>query len=229
MDKFNLLFIIGNEGTGHHLFNECKLENYPYERLHSLIKNYFNLYTTPEQQVSIKKKIFNLTKHNLGVVCYERASYPYGRPTNPLISHDILGFQDLFKNMNHVNLYYIVLTRNIIYSTLSSKTRFDVNKSIIYCSRMQEMCLTYINSQIQLLPKDKYIIVDLNNIQSNIKKFIEYIYSKSNIKIECNYSAITNSFDIKYLSHKDYNYLVNYFNDERLEQFKFLKENTILF
>ena len=50
-----------------------------------------------------------------------------------------------------------------------------------------------------------------------------------NIKIECNYDAITNSVDTKYLTHKDYNYLVNYFDDVRLEQFKFLKQNTFLF
>jgi len=268
-NKFNLIFIIGCEGTGHHLFGNCELTPEPYHVLHKLLTTYFNLNTTPSEQIDLKKKIYEITKNNIGVVCMESASFPYGRPTSPLISHDILSFFELFNEMDHVNLFYIVLTRNIIFSTLSSANRFDClkidkiemkikmkiknvkdktkrinlkkklkklkskycdikNESIIFSSRLQENCLNYINSQIQLIPKEKYIIVEISNIQKNIKEFIKIIEQKSKIKICCNYNNIRISDDSKYLTDKNYDYLVNYFSKNRLKQFNFLKENTYL-
>lgn len=227
-DKFNLVFIVGCEGTGHHLFEKCKLTPEPYNLLHNLIMKYFNVNTTPSMQHSIKRHIYDLTKNNLGTICKESASFPYGRPTNPLMSHDIYSFYKLFNEMEHVNLFFIVITRDIICSTLSSANRFDKDKSIIFCSRLQENCLNYINNQIQLIPKDKYIIVEITNIQKNIEKFIEIINEKSNIKITCNYSEIVASDDSKYLSDKNYDYLYKYFDTIRLKQFNFLKDNTYI-
>jgi mannose/fructose/N-acetylgalactosamine-specific phosphotransferase system component IIB len=227
-NKFNYIFIIGCEGTGHHLFENCELTHSPYTVLHNLIVKYFNINTTPTEQKKLKKNIYEITKNNIGAVCKESSSFPYGRPTNPLISHDILGFFELFNEMEHVNLFYVVLTRNIIFSTLSSSNRFDKNKSIVFSSRLQENCLNNINSQIQLIPKEKYIIVELTNIQKNIEDFIKIIEEKSKIKISCNYNNIRIADDSKYLTDKNYDYLVNYFNKNRLKQFKFLKENTFL-
>lgn len=225
-DKFNLLFIIGNEGTGHSLFQHCDLQPDIYKELHDLIKRYFDYTLTPEQRDKSKTKIFSLTKENIGVVCKEWSSFPHGRPTNPMVSHDIYGFHQLFSQMEHVNVFYVVLTRNIIYSTLSSKNRFDEKKSIVVCARTQEMMLGYINSQIQLLPKDKYIIVELTNLQRNIKKFISLLKQRSQMNIACNYDGISVADDSKYLKDINYKYLVNYFDEYRLKQFKFLKENT---
>ena len=94
------------------------------------------------------------------------------------MSHDILSFYELFNSMPPVNLFLLVLTINIIFSTLSSKIRFDLNKSIIYLSRVQENCLNYINSQIQLITKQKYIIVELTNITNNIEIFEKLLEQK---------------------------------------------------
>ena len=210
-NKFNLIFIIGCEGTGHHLFEQFQLTPKPYIVLHKLIMTYFNINTSPTEQKELKKNIYEIMKNNLGVVCKESASFPYNRPTNPLMSHDILDFFELFNEMEHVNLFYVVLTRNIIFSTLSSANRFDKNKSIVFSSRLQENCLNYINSQIQLIPKEKYIIVEITNLQKNIEEFIKVIEQKSKIKICCNYNNIRISDDFKYLTDKNYDYLVNYF------------------
>tara|TARA_R110002020_G_scaffold243907_4_gene457497 strand:- start:122 stop:856 length:735 start_codon:yes stop_codon:yes gene_type:complete len=224
-DKFNLLFIIGNEGTGHSLFHNCDLEPEPYKELHGLIKKYSNNKLLPKEREVFKEEIIELTKNNLGVVCKEWSSFPHGRPTNPMISHDIYGLHKLFGDMEHVNVFYLVLTRNILYSTLSSKNRFDKDESIIYCARMQEMMLSYINSQVQLLPKDKYLIIELTNFQKNIKKFFKLIYERCSMTIDCNYDNIIIADDSKYLKDCNYKYLVEYFDDNRLKQFKFLKDN----
>ena len=139
---------------------------------------YFNVNTNPIKQQELKKNIYKLTKNNIGVICKESASFPRGRPINPLMSHDILSFYELFNSMPPVNLFLLVLTINIIFSTLSSKIRFDLNKSIIYLSRVQENCLNYINSQIQLITKQKYIIVELTNITNNIEIFEKLLEQK---------------------------------------------------
>ena len=229
-NKFNLIFLVGVEGTGHHLFqNCCDLTPKPYFNLHKLLMKYFNINTTPEQQQILKQNIFHLTKANPGLVCKESCSFPFGRPANPLMSHDILEFFQLFNEMDHVNLFYVVLTRNIIYSTLSVKNRFDKDKSILFSSRLQENCLNYINNQIQLIPKEKYIIVELKNIQRNMEQFINVVEEKSLIKIPCNFNKVKVTDDSKYLTDNNYNYLVNYFNEKRLKQFNFLRENTHLF
>ena len=227
-NKFNLIFIIGCEGTGHHLYENLELTPKPYLEIHRLIMIYFNINTTPENKKEIKKEIYKITKNNLGGVYKESASFPYGRPTCTLSSHDIYEFFQLFNEMEHVNLFFVVLTRNIIFSTLSSKNRMDEHRSIIFSSRLQENCLIYINSQIQLIPKEKYIIVELDNIQKNIKEFIKILEERTNTKISCDFSNIRTSDNSKYLTDKNYQYLVNYFDINRLKQFDFLKKNTYL-
>lgn len=230
-NKFNLLTIIGIEGVGHHLFeNACDgLTENPYKELHKLIIEYFSIDTFPDRQLEIEADIYTLTANNIGCVCKESASFPYGRPVHILNSYNILSFYELFSRMPHVNLYFIVLTRNIIHSTLSSKVRFDPEKSIIYNVRLQEQSLNHINNQIQLIPNDKYIIVELTNIIDNIRQFTQLINERSGIYINFNINKIVRTDINKYLKHKDYQYLVDYFSDNRLKQFDFIKNNTYLF
>ena len=228
-DKFNLIFIIGNEGTGHHLFEKCiNATPKPYKILHKLIIKYFCVKTTPNEQREIKMEIYELTNNNLGSYCKESSSFPFGRPADPLKSIDILGFYELFNSMSHVNLFFLVLTRNIIYSTLSTKNRFDQNKSIFWAARLQENCLSYINNQIQLIPKKNYIIVELNNITNNISKFKNLLEERSKMNFKFNFNAVKLCDNSKYLSNLDYGYLCEYFNETRLKQFDFLKNNTYL-
>ena len=46
------------------------------------------------------------------------------------------------------------------------------------------------------------------------------------MKIKFNINNIKVCDNSKYLTNKDYDYLVNYFNKNRLKQFDFLKEHT---
>ena len=111
-DKFNLIFIIGCEGTGHHLFEQCKLTPKPYKVLHKLIMEYFNINTNPIKQKEIKTKIYNITKNNIGAVCKESCSFPYSRPKNPLKSLDILGFLNYLIKC-HMLTSFILFLREI--------------------------------------------------------------------------------------------------------------------
>ena len=143
---------------------------------------------------------------------------------NPIFYYDILDFYNLFSSMEHINLFFIVNTRNIIETTISSITRF--NEPVIYSAKLQENSLIYINSQMQLIPKNKYIIVDFNNLRKNIKEFEKIFQEKSNINISFDIDKIKHIDKTKYIENIHYNYLKTHFNKTRLQQLKFLIDNT---
>ena len=228
-NKFNLIFIIGLEGSGHHLYKNLKinLSSPKIIQMHNLILQYFNKGGDPRNLIKIRNKMFDFTKKNIGSSFYESSSFPFGRPTSPLNCIEILGFYELLKSIPHINFYFIVNTRNIIYSTLSIQKR--TNDKIIWSTRLQESCLLYINSQIQLIPKEKYVITDLDNISENIDKFEKYLKEKTKMDIYFNKNNVFKQNNLKYLKYKNYNYVFYYFSKKRMEQFNFLKNNTTLF
>lgn len=226
-NKCNIIFLLGIEGTGHHMYKECcnLKEN---KKLHKLLLKYTSINKNNDLQ-KIKKEIYSFTKNKLNKCFINRASFPYDRPTTPIQSYDILSLYELFSTINHVNFFFIINTRNIIYSTLSTHNRFDSHKNILWSSRLQENCLIYINSQIQLLPKEKFIIVDFLNCIQNIELFQKIIYEKSKIIISFNKKKINTPNDLKYLNDKNYLFLYNFFNNNRLKQFNFINNNKYIF
>ncbi len=229
-NKFNILFIVGCEGTGHHLFEHMVYDgisgNKEYRDIRELVLKYFK--ANNETKKIIKNKIHKLTSERIGNLCIESASYPYFRPLNKLNSIDLYGYYELFKDMKQINLNFIVLNRDIKNSSLSAYNRFDKSNGLEIndAVRIQEIMKNYINNQIQLIPKDKYIIVDLLDLQKNINSFRELVDKKFNLKIKFRNDKIKISNENKYNSDENYNYVCNYFNDTRLKQFKFFDENT---
>lgn len=224
--KYNLLFIIGSEGTGHHLFENMKYNTYKnYEDVRSLALKYFK--SNNEHKKEIKEEIYSITKKRIGKFCVESASYPFFRPLNVLNSIDIYSFYELFNSIEHVNLNLIILNRNIVNSTLSSYNRFDKsNKLSIHDSvRIQEIMKIYISSQIQLIPSEKYIIVDLLDLQKNIKSFISLVGKKFNLNLDFKIDMLKISNENKYINDDNYEFVFNFFNQTRLKQFDFLEKN----
>jgi len=228
-NKFNLIFLIGTEGSGHHFFKDCcniKEEN----PLHQSIFDYFTSSDIKKKNL-FERDIYEYTKKNIGKTHMERTSFPFGAFNkyneiyrDPIFYYDILEFYNLFSFMEHINLFFIVNTRDIIETTISTFTRF--NDPIIYSAKLQENSLIYINSQMQLIPKNKYIIIDFINLLKNVKDFEKIFQEKSNINISFNIDKIKHVDSTKYFKNIHYNYLKTYFNKSRLQQFKFLKENT---
>jgi hypothetical protein len=224
--KYNLLFIIGSEGTGHHLFENMKYDTYEnYEDVRSLALKYFK--SNDEHKKELKEEIYSITKKRIGKFCVESASYPFFRPLNVLNSIDIYSFYELFNSIEHVNLNLIILNRNIVNSTLSSYNRFDKsNKLSIHDSvRIQEIMKIYISSQIQLIPSEKYIIVDLLDLQKNIKSFISLVGQKFNLNLDFKIDMLKISNENKYINDDNYEFVFNFFNQTRLKQFDFLEKN----
>ena len=55
----------------------------------------------------------------------ERASFPYNRPFNPVLRYDML------ESVPDLKYGFIVITRNIVDSTLSGWCRFDSKGDIV--------------------------------------------------------------------------------------------------
>lgn len=228
-NDLHLIFLVGLEGTGHHLYlDACNYQET--EPLHGLLLNYFDVFTYLGPKEDLKQSIYKRTQSLVasGKNHLDRASFPCFRP--PIMSYDILEFYELFSSMPHVKLFFIVNVRNIIYSTLSAHNRFDKDKSIVWSARLQENYLIYINSQIQLLPKDKYLIIDLNDLCNNVGKFEEILREKSGMNdISFDRDKIKIPDNSKHLKNEHYDYLTSYFNETRLKQFSFLESNKLKF
>lgn len=222
----NLFFLIGNEGSGHHLIKAIFpfLETQPF---HDMLSTYFDNTIDPEIKYYLKCHINDYVNNNKDINHIDRASFPYGNPRNSVRRYDIKEFYDLFKDNSNVNLFFIVIIRNIIHSTLSAYRRCHNNKDIVLTAKMQEDNLIYINSQMQLIPNDNYIIVDYNDICDNINEFEIILQQKSNIKnLFLNKKKVKKSENIlKYCEHKHYTYLKTFFDTVRLKQFNFIYNN----
>ena len=112
-----ILFLVGVEGTGHHLFlSACNYQEG--SQAHGLFLNAFNTLSTPETIKSGREKLKRFLYHQPPNFRHiERASFPYNRPFNPLLRYDILEFQQILESVPELRYGFIILTRNIVDST----------------------------------------------------------------------------------------------------------------
>ena len=263
----NLVFLIGVEGSGHHLFGCCCTNKgndfWKFKSvLDKLLERYFDYNISIKTKLKLKNEITLHIKNNQNLELIITSSFPYNRPIDSLRRYDILEFYELFENNPYVNMFFVILVRDIVYSTLSAHNRFgkdvfnresivleakvlvrnimhatlsahnrfgkDVfnRESIVLEAKVQEDNLIYINSQIQLLPKNKYIIVQYNDICNNPSKFGKILQEKSNFNdLFFNAENVIKADDSKHINNKHYNYLCNYFNAKRLKQFEYINSN----
>lgn len=206
----NILFLIGLEGSGHHLFkNACSFNQE--SQLHWLIAKYFSP-NHSEYRDKTKSDIYDYV-NNRNSNYIERSSFPHG--TN-LLRHNILEFDSLFSPI--ANVFYIICYRDIKASTFSSWRRFNIKGSPITTCKIQEENLFYIMSQVSQLDKSKYIIVDYENICDYPEAFEKHIQYQSGFKsFYFNESKIRKSN--KLCKAKEIN---EYFDDQKLSQFSFI-------
>ena len=241
----NLFFLIAPEGCGHNLFEDACSYEQTFD-LHHLLMAYFDNEISLETKSNIKNNIHALVAANPNLNHIERSSFPYGYTyleanrgrtrdglRGPIRRYDVKEFYDLFSEIAEVNLFFIILTRNIVRSTLSTYERFHVpnwDNDIIWASKIHEDNWIYINSQAQLLPSRQRIIVDYDDVCANIKTFEISLQDLSGISdISFDESKVKQADHSKALSHPFYSHLENYFDKKRMSQFDFLKENKTTF
>ena len=222
----NLLFLIGNEGAGHHLFAEtCSFKQD--EGFHNLLLDYFSNESCFDSNKSKKSEINNYIASCKNLNHIERASFPYNRPLDSLRRFDIKLFKDLFYGREDVNVFFIICLRDVVQSTLSAWERFDrhTGVTLFHTARAQEDNLIYICSQSKLLPYARTTIVEYENICDHFDSFGEYIRDESGMR-ELSFDSSKVKKSNKVRTNKD---LENYFDLDRRKQFDYLFNNLTIF
>ena len=233
-----VLFLVGVEGAGHHLFlSACNYQEGP--QAHGLFLKAFNTLSTPERIKSSRERLKEfLCKQPRSFRHIERASFPYNRPFNPLMRYDILEFQKLLESVPGLRYGFVVIIRDMVDSTLSSWRRFDSNSnsprispekegrkiSIYEAAKAQESNTLYIQSQIKLVDESKRIILSYEDMILNP----EVITYKVNDALGVDDFRVDAS-KVRAPRPKDRSssreFLENFFCTQRLSQFRFLKHN----
>lgn len=234
-----VLFLVGVEGTGHHLFlSACNYQ----ERFqaHSLFLDAFNTLSTPEAIRSSKGKLKRfLCNQSPNFRHIERASFPYNRPFNPLLRYDILEFKQILESVPGLKHGFIVITRNIVDSTLSSWSRFDCNTkstrfnsgeqersiSLYEAAKAQESNTLYIQSQMKLIDESKRVILSYEDMIQNPENITLRVREALDIDdFQVDPSKVCAPHPKESSPNRDF--LEKFFCSQRLSQFQYLKQNT---
>lgn len=179
--KKKLIFLIGVEGTGHHLIQaSCNYkETSP---AHELILRAFNTFASPEELERNKNKLREfLINSSQDFRHIDRASYPYNRPFNPLQRYDMLEFKLLLESIPDLDWGFLVLIRDPVDSTFSSWKRFDENNkpiSLYEAAKAQEANILYIQSQLLLIESSKYLVLSYEDMCHYPERITDLIKTK---------------------------------------------------
>ena len=219
--KKKLIFLIGVEGTGHHLIKaSCNYkETYP---AHELILKAFKTSSSPKELERAKNKLREFL-----ISCpqdfrhIDYASYPYNRPFNPLRRYDILEFKLLLESIPELDWGFLILTRDPVDSTFSSWKRFDANNksiSLYEAAKAQEANILYIQSQLLLIESSKYLVLSYEDMCQYPEQITDLIRTKLEMEdVDIDPSKIyklrkrKESFEIKFLE--------KFFTPTRVSQF----------
>lgn len=250
----NFIFIIGASGSGTTLFlkifsklkdtivlggNYNNLQNY--NNKYISLKNRINLTTktlwdrkinyiekdrAKKELFSIKNEIEFLNNSFKNIVYKRSTPFHKGDRYIP----DIFDIVDVFNNLK-----IIVLYREPEASTYSSLRRGFVD-NISYSAKICEEQLVLLTTKLQLIDKNKYIIINYENFCHNIDSYLKKIAIFCNLdlvelldvskKININSENIFRWKDD--LKIKDIDFLNKYFTERRKKQFDFLYKNSLI-
>lgn len=230
--KKKLIFLIGVEGTGHHLIS-ASINYKQTKQAHELIAKAFDTFSSPEELEQNKNKLREfLINYPQEFRHIESASFPFARPFNPLRRYDILEIKILLDSIPELDWGFLVLTRNPVDSTFSSWKRFDANNesrslffrprsrsiSLYEAAKAQEANILYIQSQLLLIDSAKYLVLSYEDMCQHPEKITDLIKTKLEIEdVNVDSSKIykrikrKESFEIKFLE--------KFFTPTRLSQF----------
>lgn len=223
----NFISIVGTEGSGHHMMSACiQFEGCTSPRDGSL-ENAMQLYNVNLTDSKGIERAIKARQDSGFKYFLDNASFPWGRPYRLISRHDLILYHQLISQREDCKIFFIVLYRDIRHSTLSTFRRFDKNViSLAHSAQNQEANLLYINSQLQTIPKEDYVIVDYYDVCENPKSFESLVIERSGYK---DFKFIGKNAKIsKNRNTYDDNVLLNkFFSDQRMSQFRFITDNII--
>ena len=233
-----ILFLVGVEGTGHHLFlSACNYQEGA--QAHGLFLDAFDTFSTPQKINEKREKLKLFLRHQpCDFRHIERASFPYGRPFNSLLRYDILEFKQVLESIPDLKFGFIVITRNLVDSTLSSWSRMDERSistspgtntlkggiSLYEAAKAQESNTLYIQSQVRLIDKSKMIILSYEDMiihPENITPKVRDVLGIDDFWLDP--SKVCVPAPRKKSQNRDF--LESFFCSQRLSQFQYLTQN----
>ncbi len=185
--KIKFLFLIGVEGTGHHMIRAVLAEYFKQDNFidqgnwHNLLSHYWDA----AQRVQIEnetsdaskfqnikeelEQIFQEYKNQNITHLFESTSFPYCLPRQSLRRPDIIDFADLV-NPDLIETKYLILYRNPV-STTYSAIRRGFTDNIYLQAKIVESNLIYIEKQFSQLPKTSYKTLHFEEFLDNPKLY----------------------------------------------------------
>ena len=174
--KIKFLFLIGVEGTGHHMIRSvladyCQQDNFvEHGKWDELLVDYwdadkrFKIENETQESskfTNIREKLASIFQgyknQNVTHLFESVASFPYCQPRQSLRRPDIIEFEDLVSS-DLVETKYLILYRNPV-STTYSAIRRGFTDNIYLQAKIVESNLIYIEKQFSQLPKESYKVM----------------------------------------------------------------------
>lgn len=238
--KIKFLFLIGVEGTGHHMIrsllaNSCQQDNFvEHGKWDELLVDYWDAdqrfqieNETPDASrfKNIKEELEQIFQgyrnQNVTHLFESVASFPYCQPRQSLRRPDLIDFADLVNN-HIIDTKYLILYRNPV-STTYSAIRRGFTDNIYLQAKIVESNLIYIEKQFSQLPQTSYRTLHFEEFLDNPKLYSQKISDWWDLDPEIVLKGLENirqPFPYSQIPTKERGILEKFFTPKRINQWK---------
>ena len=204
MDKLKFLFLIGVEGTGHHMIHAL-LESHAQQQyfvqngiwrnsLESVwdvnpvvgpvgkVRNVLKLKGSEQVDLKVElKEVFDKLQKQGITHMFESTSFPFNHPRNTLRRPDILQLIETLDGL--VEYKFLVLYRNPVSAAFSGLRRKFTDNTLLQ-AKIVEDNLIYIASQLSTVNKDLYKVLNFEEFLEEPKSYVGQLASWWNLQKE---------------------------------------------
>ena len=243
--KMKFLFLIGVEGTGHHMIrailaNYLEQDNFVAQgKWHKLLLNYWDA----SQRFKIENETYNSSKitnikeelarifqfyneQNVTHLLESVSSFPCYQPRQSLRRPDIIDFAEIAKDL--IEVKYLILYRNPVSATYSAIRR-GFTDNIYLQAKIVESNLIYIEKQFSQLPKTSYKVLHLEDFWANSILYSTKIADWWNLDHETIVKGLENlrqPFPYSQIPIKERETLEQFFTQKRINQWQSFYQNN---
>jgi hypothetical protein len=225
------LFLVGAEGSGHHLFRSILKPHsakpwFEFEgKWHPILVEHWDetlrwrsLPNRDIKQKPLKNKLSSIIDQ-LGregkTHAYENASFPFNNPRSSIRRPDLIEFDQIMSQ--HAECRYLVLYRNPVSMTYSAIRRKFTDNPYLQ-SKIIEDNLIYIASQMQALGADRYKTLCFEDLISQPGAYVDSLAEWWSLDTELlteGINNIRNPTKINDIPNETYAILSAFFNSQR--------------
>lgn len=239
--KLKFHFVVGVEGTGHHMikalmheqlkrddsifegeWHKFLAEHWDYDLRFKNSNNLVGILTRKDLKNNLLNT-FNKYKNQRILHLFEHTSFPYEQPREPLRRPDIIEFSDIMEDFrDFIEVQYLVLYRNPIAATYSAIRR-DFTSNIYHQAKIAESNFIYIERQFTQIPKDHYRVVHFEEFLKNPEDYSHKLIDWWGLDPSAVMQGVSNLIKPSGLSKipKDAkSFLEDFFGERRIQQWQ---------